>query len=162
SVTGDVIGTPSYMAPEQAEGRTQDIGPKADVWALGVMLYELLTGTRPFDADSALATLDAVRHKEPESVRARRPDVPEALARVVRGCLMKNPAGTSPPAAALAEDLKRWLDGEPVLTPAVPRRGLRRWLGRRPWRRLGRWLAAAALVLAVLAVGGWLLSGWLS
>jgi hypothetical protein len=139
SVTGMVIGTPNYMAPEQAEGRLQEIGPATDVWALGVILYQLLTGRRPFQGDSVQGTLHQVCTAEPKSLRRLRPEVDGAVAAVVEHCLRKRPQERYPSAAALADDLKRWLDGQ------VPQRRRRRVLP---------WLAAAAVMLAVLTAAG--------
>src|SRR5262249_20908333 len=97
-----------YMAPEQAEGRTENVGPAADVWALGVILYELLTGRLPFDGGSLTGTLRSVREYDPVPVRALRPEVPEELAAVVSRCLRKRRGERYPAAAALADALKRW------------------------------------------------------
>jgi hypothetical protein len=141
SVPGMVIGTPSYMAPEQAEGRLHAIGPAADVWALGVILYELLAGRRPFQGQSYQGTLHQVCTAEPPPLRRLRPEVDEAVAAVVARCLGKQPQERYPSAAALADDLKRWLDGR------VPRRR----------RRVLPWLAAAAVLVAVLTAAGLLL-----
>jgi serine/threonine protein kinase len=143
SVAGAVIGTPEYMAPEQAEGRVGEVGPAADVWALGVILYEVLTGRRPFQGSSVLGTLRLVCEHEPEPVRAVRPEVPEALAAVVTRCLRKRAEERYPSAAALADELKRVLDGEPI-----PVRPSRRW----SWRRAAVWLGAGSVAAVVVAV----------
>jgi serine/threonine protein kinase len=142
SVAGMVIGTPNYMAPEQAEGRLQEIGPATDVWALGVILYQLLAGCRPFQGESVQGTLHKVCTAEPKALRRLRPEVHEAVAAVVARCLRKQPEERYPSAAALADDLKRFLDGQ-----VPPRR-------RRP---VLPWLAAAVLLVAVLAAAGLLL-----
>jgi serine/threonine protein kinase len=147
TASGTVMGTPAYMAPEQAEGRVHDIGPAADVWALGVLLYQLLTGRVPFKNDSVPALLLQICRDEPETLGG----VPPALAAVVGRCMLKKPEERYASAAELADDLKRFLDGEPVVgpRPPVPRR--LRWLG---------WAGAAALVIvAALAIVWWSGSG---
>jgi serine/threonine protein kinase len=100
------------MAPEQAEGRP--VGPAADVYALGAILYELLTGQPPFRAATLLATLDQVRHHDPVPPRVVQPGVPGDLEAVCLKCLAKDPAGRYGSATALADDLERFAAGEPV------------------------------------------------
>ncbi len=112
--TQDVLGTPAYMAPEQASGRTKFVGPEADVWALGVMLYELLSGTRPFDGSNPLEVMAAVAKADVPKVRDRFPTVPRDLALVTHKCLSADPRDRYPTAGALATDLRNWLDGKPV------------------------------------------------
>jgi hypothetical protein len=150
SVPGTVIGTPEYMAPEQAEGRVGEVGPAADVWALGVILSELLTGRRPFQGSSLLGTLRLVCEHEPAPVRALRPEVPEALAAVVARCLRKRAEDRYPSAAALADELKRILDGEPILVRPP------RW----SWRRAAVWLGAGSVTAVVVGVIVFALLPW--
>jgi hypothetical protein len=139
------------MAPEQAEGRIHAISPATDVWALGVILYELLTGRRPFQGDSAMLTLQKVCVAEPAAVRTLRPEVPSALAAVVERCLRKKPEERYPTAAALADDLKRWpanenQNGKSALLPS------RREHRPKP-------LLAALVGIGFVAVLFWLLHG---
>ncbi len=132
SVSGMVLGTPSYMAPEQARGENDKVDHRADVYALGAILYECLTGRPPFRAATTLETLMQVVSDEPAPVRRLNPAVDEGLAFICMKCLAKDPAGRYHSAAALAADLRLWIDGDFI----VPRSVLR-WLLRplnRPFR----------------------------
>jgi tetratricopeptide (TPR) repeat protein len=143
---GAVMGTPAYMAPEQAEGNLRDMGPLTDVYALGAILYEMLTGRPPFSGGSPLAVLQQVRADDPVPPSRRQPKVPRDLDTICLKCLQKKPAQRFPSALALAEDLRRFLVDEPISArPVGVGERLVKWIRRRP--------ALAALVLvSVLAV----------
>jgi WD40 repeat protein len=144
TATGAVLGTPSYMAPEQAGG-SKDIGPPADIYALGAILYECLTGRPPFRAATALDTLMQVVADEPVPPSRLAPKVPRDLENICLKCLQKEPHKRYATAQALADDLAAYLEGRPtVARPATRMERLGKWVRRRP-------AAAALAVLAVLA-----------
>jgi hypothetical protein len=110
---GTVLGTPSYMAPEQAAGKSDAISPATDIHALGAMLYELLAGRPPFDADSVYETLRQVIRQPPEPLRVFDPTIPDELERICLRCLEKEPAKRYASAEELAEELRRFREGAP-------------------------------------------------
>lgn len=117
--TGDVMGTPGYMAPEQAEGRRDDIGPATDIYALGAILFEMLAGRPPFVSDSAFATLEQARSIEPAPPSRYAAGVPRDLDAICLKCLEKSPVQRYATAAELADDLGRFLTGRPIAARAV-------------------------------------------
>jgi tRNA A-37 threonylcarbamoyl transferase component Bud32 len=150
TVSDAILGTPAYMSPEQASGEGRKIGPATDVYALGVILYEALTGSPPLKAESRMRTLDLVRTREPEPPSRRRPGLSRDLEAICLKCLEKEPEQRYPSSAALAEDLDNWLRGEPTKV-RPPGWRLRLW---HQMRRRPRLVFAAALFLiAVVALG---------
>jgi serine/threonine-protein kinase len=150
TTSGVILGTPSYMAPEQAAGRFDDVGPRTDVYSLGAILYETLTGVPPFRSDTALATATLVTTAEPVPPRRLRPAVPPPLEAICLKCLEKDPDGRYPSAFALADDLGRWRRGEPTVA-RPPGRVRRVWGAVRP-----RSAGAAASVVVLAAAAGYL------
>ncbi len=115
TVTGQVIGTPGYLSPEQARGEVTGLDRRTDVFSLGVILYELIGGRRPFTGSNHLETLMALLEREPPPLRRVAPRVPRDLETIVMTCLAKRPDQRYPSARALADDLTRFLEGVPVL-----------------------------------------------
>jgi serine/threonine-protein kinase len=150
--SGTILGTPSYMAPEQARGDTQNIGPLADVYALGAMLYELVAGRPPFEAATLMDTIVAVTKDEPLAPTRLRPEIPSDLETICLKCLEKDQSKRYASAAALADDLRRFLAREPIVARPVPAwERLARWCVRNP-RVAGLLGMVAALMVIVTAV----------
>src|SRR5260370_39080925 len=138
------MGTPSYMAPEQAAGDTHAIGPLSDVYALGAILYELLTGRPPFRGPTLVVTLELVRHQDPTPPSRVNPRVPRDLETICLKCLAKEPGRRYSSALALAQDLERCRAGESILAR-------REGLPARLWRKVKRRPLVAALVPVMAA-----------
>jgi WD40 repeat protein len=150
--SGAILGTPSYMAPEQAGGQSKEVGPPADVYALGSILYECLTGRPPFKAATAVDTLLQVLSEEPVPPRQLEPQTPADLETICLKCLQKDPRKRYASAAALAEDLRRFLAGEPIAArPVGPLERLLKWVKRRPAAAA---LLSVSVLMALALVGG--------
>src|SRR5438132_6155904 len=148
----DVLGTPSYMAPEQAAGHTKELTAAADVYSLGAVFYQMLTGEPPFAGGTTYETIRMVLESEPRNPRMRNPKVDVDLATICLKCLEKNSARRYQSAAALADDIERWLRHEPI---QARRTGMftrgRKWLQRNPTSAL-----LAASLIALAAAAGWI------
>jgi predicted Ser/Thr protein kinase len=152
--SGSIMGTPSYVAPEQAAGRVKEVGPRADVYSLGAMFYEFLTGRPPFRGETVMDTLLLVLNEDPVPPSQLRPKVPRDLETICLKCLHKDPRKRYASAEDLADDLRRYLNREPILArPLGPYGRTWRWCRRNP-------LAASILLAVTLggAFGLWFLS----
>ena len=155
TASGALVGTPSYMAPEQAAGKVKELGPACDIYALGAILYDCVAGRPPFRAASMIETLRQVTNAEPVSPRRLNAQVPRDLETICLKCLEKDPSKRYPSAAALADDLARFRAGKPVLARPIGAlgRGLR-WCRRNPGVAASLLLVGASL-LAASVVSVW-------
>lgn len=151
--TGQVLGTPAYMPPEQARGETDKIGPPSDIYSLGAILYSTLAGRPPHAAASAVETLRQVVEVEPLSVRSLNPSTPKDLETICQKCLDKDPSRRYQTAGALADELGRFLRGEPIHARPISRiERAWRWSRRHP--AFAALSAAVIFLTATLAIGG--------
>ena len=157
--SGAIMGTPSYMAPEQADGKSSAVGPATDVYALGAILYELVSGRPPFKGATPLDTVMQILSEEPAPPSRWNPKLPRDLETICLKCLQKEPHQRYVSALALAEDLARFQAGEPVLARPVSRveRGLK-WVRRHPALATVYGMAFVIMILGV--VGGGIASLW--
>ena len=149
TVSGAVIGTPTYMAPEQAKGTSRHVGPAADIYSLGAILYEMLAGRPPFlPDDSETAITVRVLTEDPVSPAWHRPEIPRDLEVICMKCLEKEPRDRYESAAAFAEDLRRFLDDETIVArpPTTAVRTIK-WMRRHPWK----FVSWAAIILLAIA-----------
>ena len=150
--TGDIMGTPGYMSPEQAAGKAKEVGPAADIWALGSILYEAMIGHAPFRAETPWDSVALLMTEEPISPRRVRPSVPTDLDTICLKCLEKDPAKRYATSADLAVDLGRFLRGESILARPTGAWGRStKWVKRKP--------LAAALIFVIVSAGLSLLTG---
>jgi WD40 repeat protein len=153
--TGALLGTPAYMAPEQARGERHQVGPASDIWALGVILYECLTGRPPFNSVDAVDTIMQVLAEEPVPPSRLQARLPIDLETIVLKCLDKAPEKRYASAGALADDLAAFIDGKPIMArPVGPIERLWKWALRRPA------IAALSAACVVLFVVGFALVTW--
>jgi WD40 repeat protein len=156
TLTDSIMGSPGYMAPEQAQGRNREVGPAADVYALGAILYELLTGRPPFRAATVLETLEQVKNAEAVPPSKLQPGLSRDMETICLKCLQKEPTRRYATAGEMADDLQRWLDGVSISARPVPgwERGWR-WARRRPT------VAALSALILLISTLSFVLVAWL-
>src|SRR5262245_43795642 len=146
TLSGAMLGSPSYMSPEQAAGKTERLTTASDTYSLGALLYQLLTGSPPFEAATPLATMKRVMEEEPRKPSALNPAVDRDLETVCLKCLEKDPQRRYASAESLADDVERWLRHEPIRArPSAPAERLGKWIRRNPG-------PAALLLISSLAI----------
>ena len=152
--TGQVLGSPSYIPPEQARGQAKEVGPTADVYALGAILYEMLTGRPPFKGRTPVETVMQVLNEDPVAPSHLESQVPRDLETICLKCLAKEPSKRYPSALALANDLDRYLADRPIQARRTPllERGLK-WVRRRP--AMSSLLAVACVTLCCPSARGY-------
>ena len=149
TLDGEILGTPAFMSPEQAAGDVQNIGKLSDVYSLGVILYQLLTGVLPFRG-SKRVLLEQVIRDEPIPIRKLAAEAPRELEIIAHCAMAKNPASRYPSAAEFGDDIRRWLRGEPIHATAEPAFSkIKKWYARKP---IVAWLTTATACLAILTI----------
>lgn len=155
--SGDILGTPAYMSPEQAAGKIKELGPATDIYALGAILYELLTGRPPFQAATTWDVINQLITQEPLPPSLHRPGLPRDLETICLKCLQKEPAKRYFSARELADDLCRFLEGRPIeARPVGWAERTAKWVRRRP--AVAALIGVSAAALVALSVGGWVAS----
>jgi tetratricopeptide (TPR) repeat protein len=139
--SGSIMGTPCYMAPEQAQGQNRQVGPSADIYALGSIFYDLLVGRPPFKANNPLDTIRQVIGQDPVPPRQLEPRVPLDLETICLKCLEKDPARRFTTAADLADDLRLYLEGRPIHSRPI-----------QPWERAWKWAKRRPAIMAIFGV----------
>jgi serine/threonine protein kinase len=153
--TGLILGTPSFMPPEQASGKVRDIGAHSDVYSIGATLYCLLTGQAAFQGSSPLETLNMVLNEPAKEPRSIVPSIPKDLQTICMKCLEKKPQDRYPSAGAVSKDLHCFLNGEPITArPPSPMIKLRYWIKKHP-KLISRTFAALASLLLIAMMGFW-------
>jgi serine/threonine protein kinase len=156
--TGMVIGTPYYMSPEHAKGKLKSLDRRSDIYSLGVTLYELLTGKIPHDGETPVDILMKVIQKDPQPIRKINPRVPVDIETIVMKCMEKEQNRRYNSAKELAEDLQRYLDGDPIhARPATITYRLRRKLTKHKWPAM---VAGVAIIIIIILLGMWLKTKW--
>ncbi len=159
TITGQIVGTPLYMSPEQARGHHEGTGPRSDVWSLGALLYHALVGRPPFEGTGIIDLLPKIYREDPDPLRRVDPSVHADLETIALTCLEKDPARRYRSADALAKDLGRFLAGEPIEARPIGRRQRwRRWAARN--RAQAVTLAVASVLIAALVVAGIAFAVW--